>query len=45
VLLEVQGIRFDNDSGNGKGRSVRSLRYATKVHFNGNLMVDNLAAA
>jgi len=40
ALLEAKGVSLGDGGGSGgKGRPGRSLSYATKVQFNGNLMV------
>ena len=39
ALLEAKGMNFGTGSSGGKGRPGRSLSYATKIQFNGNLMV------
>jgi hypothetical protein len=39
ALLEAKGMNLGTGSSAGKGRPGRSLSYATKVQFNGNLMV------
>jgi len=45
ALLEAKGMIFGAGSSGGKGRPGRSLSYATKVQFNGNLMVGNAYTA
>ena len=39
ALLEANGMHFCAGSSGGKGKPGRSLLYATKIKFNGNLMV------
>ena len=39
ALLEAKGMHLVAGSSGGKGKPDRSLSYATKIHFNGNLMV------
>jgi hypothetical protein len=39
ALLEANGMHLGAGSSGGKGKPGRSLSYATKIHFNGNLMV------
>jgi hypothetical protein len=38
ALLEAKGMHFCAGSSGGKGKPDRSLSYATKIQFNGNLM-------
>ena len=45
ALLEAKGMIFGAGSSGGKGRPGRSLSYATKVQFNGNLMVGKAYTA
>ncbi len=45
ALLEAKGMNFGAGSSGGKGRPGRSLSYATKVQFNGNLMVGKAYTA
>ena len=46
ALLEAKGVSFGDGGGSGgKGRPGRSLSYATKVQFNGNLMVGKAYTA
>ena len=45
ALLEAKGMNFGTGSSGGKGRPGRSLSYATKVQFNGNLMVGKAYTA
>ena len=46
ALLEAKGINLGAGSSNGsQGRPGRSLSYATKVQFNGNLMVGSAYTA
>jgi hypothetical protein len=45
ALLEAKGMNFGPGSSGGKGRPGRSLSYATKVQFNGNLMVGRAYTA
>jgi hypothetical protein len=46
ALLEAKGVSFGDGGGiGGKGRPGRSLSYATKVQFNGNLMVGKAYTA
>jgi hypothetical protein len=44
ALLEAKGMHFGASSG-GKGKPGRSLSYATKIQFNGNLMVGKAYTA
>ena len=44
ALLEAKGVSLGNDGG-GKGRPGRQLSYATKVQFNGNLLVGKAYTA
>ena len=39
VLLEAKGMHFGTCSSGSKGKPGRSLSYATKIQFNGKLMV------
>jgi hypothetical protein len=39
ALLEAKGMSLGAGGGTGRGKVGRSLSYATKVQFNGNLMV------
>jgi hypothetical protein len=46
ALLEAKGVSFGDGGGSGgKGRPGRQLSYATKVQFNGNLMVGKAYTA
>jgi hypothetical protein len=46
ALLEAKGMSLGGGgSSGGKGRTGRSLSYATKVQFNGNLMVGSAYTA
>ena len=45
ALLEAKGMHFGAGSSGSKGRPGRSLSYATKVQFNGNLMVGKAYTA
>ncbi len=45
ALLEAKGMNFGAGSSGSKGRPGRSLSYATKVQFNGNLMVGKAYTA
>ena len=45
ALLEAKGMHFGVSSSGGKGRPGRSLSYATKIQFNGNLMVGKAYTA
>jgi hypothetical protein len=45
ALLEAKGMHFGAGSSGGKGRPGRQLSYATKVQFNGNLMVGKAYTA
>lgn len=38
ALLEARGLSF-GEGGKGRGKAGRSRNYATKIQFNGNLMV------
>ena len=40
ALLEANGMHLGAGSSGGKGRPGRSLSYATKIQFNGNLLVS-----
>ena len=44
-MLEAKGMRLGAGSSGTKGRPGRSLSYATKVTFNGNLMVGSAYTA
>jgi len=45
ALLEAKGMSLGAGSSGVKGRPGRSLSYATKVQFNGNLMVGSAYTA
>ena len=46
ALLEAKGMHFgDGGASGGKRRPGRSLSYATKIQFNGNLMVGKAYTA
>ena len=45
ALLEAKGMNLGGGSSGGKGRPGRSLSFATKVQFNGNLMVGKAYTA
>jgi hypothetical protein len=46
ALLEAKGMHFGaGSSSGGKGKPGRSLSYATKIQFNGNLMVGKAYTA
>ena len=45
ALLEAKGVSFGAGSSGGKGRPGRSLSFATKIQFNGNLMVGKAYTA
>jgi len=46
ALLEAKGVSLgDGGGGGGKGRPGRSLSYATKIQFNGNLLVGKAYTA
>jgi hypothetical protein len=45
ALLEAKGMSFGAGGSGTKGRPGRSLSYATKVQFNGNLMVGSAYTA
>jgi hypothetical protein len=45
ALLEANGMHFVAGSSGGKGRPGRSLSFATKIQFNGNLMVGKAYTA
>jgi len=45
ALLEAKGMNFGTGSSGGKGRPGRTLSFATKVQFNGNLMVGKAFTA
>jgi hypothetical protein len=45
ALLEAKGMHFGSSSNGGKGKPGRSLSYATKIQFNGNLMVGKAYTA
>ncbi|GDX78098.1 transcriptional regulator [Cyanobium sp.] len=45
ALLEAKGMHFGASSNGGKGKPGRSLSYATKIQFNGNLMVGKAYTA
>jgi hypothetical protein len=45
ALLEAKGMHFGAGSNGGKGKPGRSLSYATKIQFNGNLMVGKAYTA
>ena len=45
ALLEAKGMHFGAGSSRGKGKPGRSLSYATKIQFNGNLLVGKAYTA
>ena len=45
ALLEANGMHLGAGSSGGKGKPGRSLSYATKIHFNGNLLVGKAYTA
>ena len=45
ALLEAKGMNLGAGSSGGKGRPGRSLSFATKVQFNGNLLVGKAYTA
>ena len=45
ALLEAKGMNLGTGSSSGKGRPGRSLSFATKIQFNGNLMVGKAYTA
>ena len=45
ALLEAKGMHFGTGSSGGKGKPGRSLSYATKIQFNGNLLVGKAYTA
>ena len=46
ALLEAKGVSLgDSGGGGGKGRPGRSLSFATKIQFNGNLLVGKAYTA
>jgi hypothetical protein len=45
ALLEAKGMHFGAGSNGGKGKPGRSLSYATKIQFNGNLLVGKAYTA
>ena len=45
ALLEAKGMHFGDGGLGAKGRPGRSLSYATKIQFNGNLMVGKAYTA
>jgi hypothetical protein len=45
ALLEAKGMTLGEGSGKGRGKAGRSLSYATKVQFNGNLLVGKAYTA
>ena len=45
ALLEAKGMNLGAGSSSGKGRPGRSLSFATKIQFNGNLMVGKAYTA
>jgi hypothetical protein len=46
ALLEAKGVSFGDAGGSaGKGRPGRSLSFATKIQFNGNLLVGKAYTA
>jgi len=45
ALLEAKGVSLGDGGGKGRGKGGRSLRYATKVQFNGNLLVGKAYTA
>ena len=45
ALLEAKGMHFGAGSSGVKGKPGRSLSYATKIQFNGNLMVGKAYTA
>ena len=45
ALLEAKGMHFGAGSSGGKGKPGRSLSYASKIQYNGNLMVGKAYTA
>jgi hypothetical protein len=45
ALLEAKGMHFGAGSSGGKRKPGRSLSYATKIQFNGNLLVGKAYTA
>ncbi len=45
ALLEAKGVNLGDGSGRGLGKGGRKLSYATKVQFNGNLLVGKAYTA
>jgi hypothetical protein len=45
ALLETKGMNFGAGSIGGKGKPGRNLSFATKIQFNGNLMVGKAYTA
>lgn len=45
ALLEAKGMHFAAGSSDGKGNPGRSLSCATKIQFNGNLMIGKVNTA
>ena len=45
ALLEAKGVSLGDGGSGGKGRPGRSLSYATKIQFNGNLLVGKAYTA
>jgi len=45
ALLEAKGMHFGAGNSGGKGKPGRSLSFATKIQFNGNLMMGKAYTA
>ena len=45
ALLEAKGVSLGDSGSGSKGRPGRSLSYATKIQFNGNLLVGKAYTA
>jgi hypothetical protein len=45
ALLEAKGMSLGSSESKGRGKAGRSLSFATKVQFNGNLMVGSAYTA
>ena len=45
ALLEAKGLSFGEGGGKGRGKGGRTLSYATRVQFNGNLLVGKAYTA
>jgi hypothetical protein len=45
ALLQAKGVSFADGSTGGKGKLGRSLSFATKIQFNGNLLVGKAYTA